>query len=1337
MKVKVFILSLILLLGLSSMPVSAQVTVSGSTSQDGSYATLASAFTAIGATAQSGLNIIITLSGSTTEPSAGAILGAGTWNSLKIYPTVSGITITNELISSLPLIKLDGADNVTIDGRVNQTGAADMIIDRVSTDGVGLIYKNTSDGAGYTSAPTVTMSAPPAGGTTATAIATISAGGVVNGYIITNSGSGYGIIPPTVTLEGGGFSTAATAKASTATNYTLDFEKNAESNTIQYCILKGNSYATKSIVWFGNGVTGITYNGNGNNILQNNLFTGNASGRPLFCIYSDGVSAFPTVGNKILNNEFKDFLYQKANTSNLTPIGLFVKGGAAASPSPNNAWTITGNSFYDTGLVPSGTTGNNGFTVIQIGTSGNPAGTGYTISDNYIGGSAKECGGTAWTKTGEFDNIFTGIYLSLTAGGITNSVQNNTIKNISWTNSAGTANTNTIWKGIEIIAGDANIGTVTGNSIGDNTTTGSITYTAATTGTSVYGIYINNVAVTAFTVDCQNNKIGSITVNNSLVTGKTDFTGIAKSAYGGTITISNNTIGSSSVVGSLHSTNNVGGQAVCGITCSGTGTNTISGNIIANLINGATTSYANKGIIGILVSGGTNTVNGNFITSFSTPNSTGAYLYGISISGGTGTYSNNIISLGNSYLNTIYGIYDTGLTGTTSNIYFNTLHISGSPASGTDKSYCLYSAASANTRDFRNNIFSNIRPNGGGATGKHFAVYLAYTDNTGLTMNYNDYFVTNATYGRIGYHTTGTYNALNDQSTLSAWQTATGQDANSVIDNPVFANAGGATAVDLIPSLTATTLIGVSGTGIITDFAGSTRYSTPRMGAFESSFIATNVNSDGLGLTASNSLTVLSGAHLTINASTTINGITVERGGKLTNNSGQTLTLATLTLKSDASGTATYVDNGTSAITTGNVQQYLTGGRNWYVSSPVASAASSVLANASSVYKYDEPTSLWQTESSTLSPVKGYVAEATSTGTVTFTGGILNTGAQSVSNLSRSAVDVTKTGYNLVGNPYPSYVNWGSATKTNLLSTMWYRSKNAGNTAYVFDTYNATGSAGTGNNGTVVTAAIPPMQAFWVKVTSGTGTLAFDNTMRSHEVATNRLRAAAISSQQILRLQVSNAVNSDEALVLFNTNASDGYDAYDSPKMTNGNASIPEIYTTVGTEKLVINGLNSVITNSVLPLGFTTGASNTFTIKATEVSNFDADTRIFLKDVLLNTEQDITDGAAYSFTSDVANTDSRFSLLFKTPTATTEVDNKAEKLVVSIFKNTNGQITINSNITMEQGGIITVYNTVGQRIIQTQTTGASTVINKTFGSGVYLVTVNVAGKTTTKKLIFN
>lgn len=75
----------------------------------------------------------------------------------------------------------------------------------------------TAGGSGYTSAPTVTISAPDVGSNTATATATIS-GDAVDAVTVTFAGAGYATAP-TVTFSGGGGS-GATATATLTTDWT-------------------------------------------------------------------------------------------------------------------------------------------------------------------------------------------------------------------------------------------------------------------------------------------------------------------------------------------------------------------------------------------------------------------------------------------------------------------------------------------------------------------------------------------------------------------------------------------------------------------------------------------------------------------------------------------------------------------------------------------------------------------------------------------------------------------------------------------------------------------------------------------------------------------------------------------------------------------------------------------------------------------------------------------------------------------------------------------------------------------------------------------------------------
>ena len=196
---------------------------------------------------------------------------------------------------------------------------------------------------------------------------------------------------------------------------------------------------------------------------------------------------------------------------------------------------------------------------------------------------------------------------------------------------------------------------------------------------------------------------------------------------------------------------------------------------------------------------------------------------GIRLSGGVVTCANNIINIGTGlglgYK--LYGIFENSGASVTNvnNIYFNTIYVGGIVTAGTTSSTAaLWNSNNTNIRNIRNNILFNARS--GGATGKHYAIRVG---GTRACIDFNDYYVITGVLGSLS----------GDRTTLALWQTATGQDANSLNVNTGFTNAGGTLANDYLPSVS---LPGVTGTGTVTDFNGLTRGAVPKMGALEANY---------------------------------------------------------------------------------------------------------------------------------------------------------------------------------------------------------------------------------------------------------------------------------------------------------------------------------------------------------------------------------------------------------------------------------------------------------------------------------------------------------------------
>ena len=491
--------------------------------------------------------------------------------------------------------------------------------------------------------------------------------------------------------------------------------------------------------------------------------------------------------------------------------------------------------------------------------------------------------------------------------------------------------------------------------------------------------------------------------------------------------------------------------------------------------------------------------------------------------------------------------------------------------------------------------------------------------------------------------------------------------------------------------------------------------------------------------------------HLTIDITKTVAGITIAPGAKLTINNGSTLTATNgVTLQSDATGTATILNSGsyTGTITT---QQYLGSARNWYVSSPVQ-VTNSPANNITRYYEYVEAgtnadfsvtgsTAYWKGLSTgTLMAVgKGYIAQASAGTTIQFTGTPNNGNITTTFDLTRD--EAKGKGFNLVGNPYPSYIDWSlvAAANPNLSKTFYFRSKNTNETStYTFVSYNGLLSTSVSSNGTAntnITRFIPPTQAFWVRVNTGTSTtnMYFNNDMRSHRDDNgNLLKAPKADNRTRLRLQLMNGSESDETLICTDANADNSFDVYDSPKMMNSSTVTPDLYTKADDERLVINGLNSISDNMELPLGFSLNAAASLKLKATEISNFPAETQIYLLDKIDNVQTELLPETEYSFTATTAitNNESRFSLLFRVPDNTTEIT-KTKKQNAQIFVNTANQITI---IASEKTSY-SIYNAVGQKIENGVVNSKLETINSKLSSGVYFVKLSLNERSEVQKVI--
>jgi hypothetical protein len=467
--------------------------------------------------------------------------------------------------------------------------------------------------------------------------------------------------------------------------------------------------------------------------------------------------------------------------------------------------------------------------------------------------------------------------------------------------------------------------------------------------------------------------------------------------------------------------------------------------------------------------------------------------------------------------------------------------------------------------------------------------------------------------------------------------------------------------------------------------------------------ITTNKNVSELEITSGSSTTIESDKQLT--------------AGTLTNN-------GTLTLKSGATALTTTI----SGSGTTNVEQYLSSGRQWwYLSSPVSAAQTTIFnTNSNKIGYYNEVTATYTdpitaTESMTVG--KGYVVKFADPDarTITFTGGSLNNGDITIT-LTRTGTENAKRGFNLIGNPYPSYIDWDAiyhdATNpaTNMRDAIWFRTYSSGMT---FHTY-SDGDAVPTTSG--VTGKIAPMQAFWVKVHAdgSNGSLTFKNAHRSHKAETgyNPLKVKAADDRQRVRLVLSDGTNSDETLIVGKSYASDSQDAYDIEKMSNESTDISEIYSMIGTETMVINSVAPITAGKTVALGIRSTSEKAYSITASQLQNIPTDVRVVLVDAEDESETELSEGVSYNFVAPAGAVNNRFSIQFRSPGATTQVDNDSKNKIL-VYSNSQQQIEIISTESLPAGTQIRVFNAAGQTIAQMQAAGNRISIPASISKGVY------------------
>ncbi|MCK9422826.1 MAG: T9SS type A sorting domain-containing protein [Bacteroidales bacterium] len=456
-----------------------------------------------------------------------------------------------------------------------------------------------------------------------------------------------------------------------------------------------------------------------------------------------------------------------------------------------------------------------------------------------------------------------------------------------------------------------------------------------------------------------------------------------------------------------------------------------------------------------------------------------------------------------------------------------------------------------------------------------------------------------------------------------------------------------------------------------------------------------------LNRTLAGGLTINTGKKFTVNA-----GKAFTVNGTLTNSAGN----SGLVIKSDGLGTGSLIHS--TADVNATVERYIAGwsdiNHGWHlIASPVSSQ--NISPNFTDLtpanydfFKWDETVSdlPWINYKSggftTFTVGQGYLCGYNATATKNFAG-TLNNASTSTITLSRTDAG-NFSGWNLLGNPFPSAIQWN---KTN---TSWNLT-NVTATAKIWNETNAS------YRDIAKDSIIPAMQGFMVEVPSGAaGSLVIPAVDKVHNVQAWYKSTGDPAITLVAHDTKGNTAQ--ESIIRFNPGATSSFDpAFDSHFLA---GYAPQYYSVSNNENLSTNCLPEVNGALQIPFDFIKNDGNNFTIEAKTISDIQGP--VILNDLKTGATQDLTVNPIYSFISSPGDNPSRFLITF----SHVGIGEAVTKNAFSVRASGNTILVINN--TGNNQGSVFVYNMMGQ-LMMTQVLNGSqmTTISLNAGTGYYLV----------------
>ncbi|NTW32313.1 MAG: T9SS type A sorting domain-containing protein [Bacteroidetes bacterium] len=453
-------------------------------------------------------------------------------------------------------------------------------------------------------------------------------------------------------------------------------------------------------------------------------------------------------------------------------------------------------------------------------------------------------------------------------------------------------------------------------------------------------------------------------------------------------------------------------------------------------------------------------------------------------------------------------------------------------------------------------------------------------------------------------------------------------------------------------------------------------------------------------------------------ANLTTYNLTINNGKSLTIQTGKALTVGgdfinngTLSIKSTAAGDGSILISGiVSGTGTVNIERYIAANQWHLVSSPITSALSGVFSGLY-LRPYNEASDVFgayitQT-SNPLSVGQGYSLWANSNSTPVFSGTPNN---ETIGPLS---ITHNFNGYNLVGNPYPSAIDWEAPsgwTRADIASTIYVWNP----TDLQYATYTTGGSATHSGSQYIAMG-----QGFFVQATTTGVSLTMDNNVRVHNAIAFQKKSEK-SMNDAINIKISNNENKyfDETIITLNSSAIDGFDYDLDANKFPGETIVPMLYTVKEDQNLAVSNFSSIEKIYNKEVYFLAGVNGTHTLTFTHTL---VNNDVYLKDKV--TQKIIHNGDTYTFEASPTDELNRFLIM---NVATSVNEKTQDNLNVYSYHKTLYVKVENQNVNS-----VELYTLEGRKLLENKN-----LINDIsyIASGIYIVKVKTDKDVLCKKI---